>query len=293
MGGYPWQDAQQWLEAAVRPALHEWTQSHKRELGHHGLREMGELNESLRVIKYELQERRGGADGEWFADLDATLETKSGARLSLSVSAELLGDTDESMMVAGARVQLLWGERLLVEFVGRTNMAVGEGPRGKSAWIEVGDCGGNALDDSGASALSSGGEGGVKESGKPLSERGASGLSEGRVLTDSAALVEACAALTPWIDSLPDFVECVCGIAVMPEGDVARAFRTITIEEVVEEQCWLEEEGGESGDESGGEQGGHADQKSRPNAGCVPPRRKSWLVGWVPLRGTHLNLLNV
>lgn len=32
MGGYPWQDAQQWLEAAVRPALHEWTQSHKREV---------------------------------------------------------------------------------------------------------------------------------------------------------------------------------------------------------------------------------------------------------------------
>ena len=32
MGGYPWLDGQQWLEAAVQPALHEWTQSHKREV---------------------------------------------------------------------------------------------------------------------------------------------------------------------------------------------------------------------------------------------------------------------
>ena len=35
---------------------------------------------------------------------------------------------DQSVVVAGARVQLLWGERLLVEFVGRTNMAVGRAP---------------------------------------------------------------------------------------------------------------------------------------------------------------------
>jgi hypothetical protein len=61
------------------------------------------------------------------------LETTSGEQLQFYVKAELRGvatsadsEEDAPLMVAGARVQLCARQRLMIEFVGRTDLA--EGP---------------------------------------------------------------------------------------------------------------------------------------------------------------------
>jgi len=89
------------------------------------------------------------------------------------------------------------------------------------------------------------------------SRKGFCGMAECKILTDLQHLAVVREVLVPGLESEPDTIDLLCSIPFVPPT-FQRCLLTSALEEVVEEQCWDEDDGEDDNDEG--------DLKSMKNA---------------------------